>query len=296
MKKILSISLVTLLLFTGCATKKDVDVAQNKIEVNQEKDVKIEEKIELENEVEEVEKENETDKIEEIKDEVVEDKKVQTVEKVKENKRAENKEAKKVTRESAPRKLSPEEVANKVMQGHYGNGSERKARLEQEGYNYNEIQKIISQKMPKKKESTKAVETNTNTNNNNNNNASNKTQARTDGFNFKGYHFSIANFSGSGSVPKETNNVYSWTTRPSHYLVERISPAGRVIRQVKVGDKVVINGQSYKVHKVRSGIPNDNNSYDVLTGTSAHITFQTCDTTKGANGNSNLTIWWANKE
>ena len=37
-----------------------------------------------------------------------------------------------------------EEIARQVIRGNYGNGEERKKRLEAEGYNYQEIQNIVN--------------------------------------------------------------------------------------------------------------------------------------------------------
>lgn len=119
------------------------------------------------------------------------------------------------------------------------------------------------------------------------------TANRTDGFNFNGHHFSLASFTGGGSVPRETNNVFQWTDKPNHYLIERVSPAGRVIRSVGVGTKVVINGTSYTVTNVEANIPNDDAAVDYLYKHNAAITFQTCETTKGPNGRSNVRFWYA---
>lgn len=44
-------------------------------------------------------------------------------------------------------KLSNEEVAKLVIRGDYGNGSERIRRLTIEGYNYQEVQRIVNQMM-----------------------------------------------------------------------------------------------------------------------------------------------------
>lgn len=44
----------------------------------------------------------------------------------------------------APAKKSNEAVAKEVMQGKWGNGSERKRRLTQAGYNYNAVQAIVN--------------------------------------------------------------------------------------------------------------------------------------------------------
>lgn len=69
---------------------------------------------------------------------------------------------------SEPKK-SIEEVAKLVIKGSYGNGSERKAKLESEGYNYNEVQSKVNEVLntkvantskpsePKKKKATKKV-------------------------------------------------------------------------------------------------------------------------------------------
>lgn len=42
---------------------------------------------------------------------------------------------------------SNEQIANEVIRGEWGNGAERKQRLEAAGYNYNEIQKIVNRKL-----------------------------------------------------------------------------------------------------------------------------------------------------
>ena len=44
----------------------------------------------------------------------------------------------------ADNKKSNEEIAKEVIKGDWGNGAERKERLEAEGYNYNEVQKIVN--------------------------------------------------------------------------------------------------------------------------------------------------------
>lgn len=48
---------------------------------------------------------------------------------------------------SAPNKKSNEEIANEVIAGKWGNGSDRKNRLTAAGYDYNAIQKIVNQKL-----------------------------------------------------------------------------------------------------------------------------------------------------
>lgn len=42
------------------------------------------------------------------------------------------------------KKTATEEIARAVIRGKYGNGKERKQRLEADGYNYNEVQKIVN--------------------------------------------------------------------------------------------------------------------------------------------------------
>lgn len=116
---------------------------------------------------------------------------------------------------------------------------------------------------------------------------------QTSGFNFNGHHFPLGSFSGGGRVPQETNRVYQWTDKPDHFLVERISPAGRVITGVGIGTKVVINGTTYTVTNMERNIPNDAAAVDYLYKHNAAITFQTCETTRGANGKSHVRFWYA---
>lgn len=42
-------------------------------------------------------------------------------------------------------KRATKTIANKVIRGEYGNGAERKQRLERDGYNYTEVQKLVNQ-------------------------------------------------------------------------------------------------------------------------------------------------------
>ena len=117
-------------------------------------------------------------------------------------------------------------------------------------------------------------------------------QVDTSGFNFNGHHYPIAWFSGSGYVPAD-GNIYRWSEMPNHYLIERTGMAGGTIRELGVGSKVTIDGQTYTVFKVLSGVANDENAFNLLTSQGAAITFQSCDATYGANGLANLTIWFA---
>ena len=121
-----------------------------------------------------------------------------------------------------------------------------------------------------------------------------KQTVRTDGFNYNGHHYDIASFSGSGHVPKNTNSVYRWAQKPNHYLVERISPAGKTINSLNHGSTITINGNTYTVSKIEYNIDNDTNTLNLVMNSADAITIQTCTTKKGANGDSKLNIWFAN--
>lgn len=69
--------------------------------------------------------------------------------------------------------------------------------------------------------------------------------------------------------------------------------AGGTIRELGVGSQVTIDGRTYTIFKMLSGVANDENAYDLLISQGAAITFQSCDATYGANGLANLTIWFA---
>lgn len=118
------------------------------------------------------------------------------------------------------------------------------------------------------------------------------TPARTDGFNFNGYHYDIASFSGSGYVPQWTPYIYQWTSKPNHYLVEMMSDAGSAIRSLGMGGVVVLNGQSYVVTNMMSGLENDIYTADLVFDSSSSITIQTCDPAIGSNGLNLLTLWF----
>ena len=118
------------------------------------------------------------------------------------------------------------------------------------------------------------------------------TPARTDGFNFNGYHYDIASFSGSGLVPQWTPYIYQWTSKPNHYLVEMMSDAGSAIRSLGMGGVVVLNGQSYVVTNMMSGLENDLYASDLVFESSSSMTIQTCDPAIGRNGQNLLTLWF----
>lgn len=50
-------------------------------------------------------------------------------------------------KKAAPDKLSDEEIAEEVIAGKWGNGLDRKKRLEAAGYNYNKIQDLVNEKL-----------------------------------------------------------------------------------------------------------------------------------------------------
>ena len=130
-------------------------------------------------------------------------------------------------------------------------------------------------------------------------------RARTDGFNFNGYHYDIASFSGSGLVPQWTPYSYQWTSKPNHYLVEMMSDAGSAISSLGMGRVVVLNGQSYVATNIISGLENDLyasdlvfdsyssiNASDLVFDSYSSITIQTCDPAIGRNGQNLLTLWF----
>lgn len=88
-------------------------------------------------------------------------------------------------------------------------------------------------------------------------------QVDTSGFNFNGHHYPIAWFSDSGYVPAD-GNIYRWSEMPNHYLIERAGMAGGTIRELGVGSKITIDGQTYTVFKVLSGVANDENAFNLL--------------------------------
>lgn len=53
----------------------------------------------------------------------------------------------KLSATSSSSKKSNETIANEVIQGKWGNGADRKAKLQAAGYDYNAIQKIVNQKL-----------------------------------------------------------------------------------------------------------------------------------------------------
>ena len=61
--------------------------------------------------------------------------------------------------ESKPAKKTNEQIANEVIAGKWGNGADRKRRLEAAGYDYGAIQKIVDQKLAPKPAAIKVGDT-----------------------------------------------------------------------------------------------------------------------------------------
>lgn len=115
--------------------------------------------------------------------------------------------------------------------------------------------------------------------------------ARTDGFNFNGNHYDIGSFSGTGQVPA-SSLVYQWAdyTAHLHILVERLSVPGGTIRQLGIGSKLTINGNTYTIFNERNGVVNNSDAYASLSNGNPTVTIQVCDS---ADPNSTLTLWYA---
>lgn len=115
--------------------------------------------------------------------------------------------------------------------------------------------------------------------------------ARTDGFNFNGNHYDIGSFSGVGKVPA-SSLVYQWAdyTAHRHILVERLSVPGGTIRQLAIGSKLTINGNTYTIFNERNGVVNNSDAYASLSNGNPAVTIQVCDS---ADPHSTLTIWYA---
>jgi len=118
-------------------------------------------------------------------------------------------------------------------------------------------------------------------------------QVSSENFNFKNYSFPIRSFSGVGQVPLETSFIYQWKDRPSHYLVEKVSPAGRVINQLGVGDEIQVKGKTLTITHIERGVVNDTKAIRFLSLHDNEVTFQTCENGKDSRGKSLLTIWYA---
>lgn len=113
--------------------------------------------------------------------------------------------------------------------------------------------------------------------------------ADTSGFNFGSYHFPIAGFAGTGQVPAN-NFVYQWASDSRWFLIEQGGSAGHVIKaNVGMGSAVTVNGRTYHVTDMVSGLSNSGAAYNYYaTHINQHaIGFQTCDYV------GVLTLWFA---
>ncbi|MFC4761016.1 hypothetical protein [Fructobacillus durionis] len=107
---------------------------------------------------------------------------------------------------------------------------------------------------------------------------------RTDGFNFLGKHWDITTFSNTsgGNTPRWTPYIFQWSAIPNYYLAEAASSAGSAVRQLSVGDEVVVNGQTYHVTDIRHGMKRLDSLETVENLTSTHaMGLQTCDDATG---------------
>ena len=115
------------------------------------------------------------------------------------------------------------------------------------------------------------------------------TVADTSGFNFGSYHFPLAGFAGTGQVPAN-NFVYQWASDSRWFLIEQGGNAGHVIKaNVGMGSAVTVNGRTYHVTDMVSGLSNSGAAYNYYaTHINQHaIGFQTCDYV------GVLTLWFA---
>lgn len=114
----------------------------------------------------------------------------------------------------------------------------------------------------------------------------------TSGFNFAGYHFPIASFAGTGQVPAD-NKVYQWASDSRWFLIEQTGMAGHVIKaNVGMGSAVTVNGRTYHVTDMVSGLGNVDGNAEAGAYYASHINqhaigFQTCDSV------GVLTLWFA---
>lgn len=109
------------------------------------------------------------------------------------------------------------------------------------------------------------------------------------GFNFGGYHFPIAGFSGSGQVPA-TQYVYRWTSKSNWYLLEQGGAAGQVVKSsVGIGTAITVDGKTYHVTDIQPGLERTTAATTYMwSHIDQHaIGFQTCD------DQTHLTLYFA---
>ncbi|MBS9338528.1 hypothetical protein G6R29_02610 [Fructobacillus sp. M2-14] len=108
---------------------------------------------------------------------------------------------------------------------------------------------------------------------------------RTDGFNFLGQHFDVANFSDTqgGRTPAWTPYIFKWSALDNYYLAEAASKGGQTLRGLQQGSSIVLDGQTYHVTEIRHGMTRQSAYQDVVNLTQQHaIGIQTCDNDTGS--------------
>ncbi|MBS9335339.1 hypothetical protein LQZ24_02965 [Fructobacillus sp. M1-13] len=111
-----------------------------------------------------------------------------------------------------------------------------------------------------------------------------QTTTRTDGFNFAGKHFDVTPFTNTtgGNTPRWTPYIFQWSALPNYYLAEAASSAGYAVRQLSYGSEAVINGQTYHVTEIRTGMKRTDSMGTVQALSNSHaLGIQTCDDASG---------------
>lgn len=190
------------------------------------------------------------------------------------------------------------EKAEKVQE--QKQAAEKKAEEDAQKEKAEQAQKLVEQQKASESEAANSTQTNTNatqastvqekasstTTTNNNSVEINNTPASTtnnedhsSGFNFGGYHFPLAGFSGSGQVPA-TQYVYRWSSRSNWYLLEQGGSAGQVVKSsVGMGTAITVDGKTYHVTDIQSGLDRTTAATSYMwSHIDQHaIGFQTCD-------------------
>lgn len=170
--------------------------------------------------------------------------------------------------------LTNEEVAAAIIRGDYGNGPERIAKVEAMGYDYDEIQKIVNQLVPK--ETVKPAQYKANT-------IYIKKTAMP--FLVSNYANQQADINGTSGTWVSTGDYPDWNPDDNHgtFFAQHNNRGGDVIMKLNYGDVITItdwNGTPYKyvVDKIiRNNMATD---WDTeLTGglDKEYLIFQTCE-------------------
>lgn len=171
-------------------------------------------------------------------------------------------------------KLTAEEVAAAVIKGEYGNGPERIAKIEAMGYDYDEIQKLVNQLVPK--ETVKPAEYKANT-------IYIKKTAMP--FLVSSYENQQADINGTSRTWVATGDYPNWSPDDNHgtFFAQHNNRGGDVIMKLNYGDVITVtdwNGTPYKyvVDKIiRNNMATD---WDAeLSGglDKEYLIFQTCE-------------------